>query len=156
MFLVLPVCQQSLLNDRLVFVPVFPSQNRFIRHHRPWIGWEAARMTFVIVLMIEAVEKLKMQRKVAVEFNLVASQGWESQLVSTTSGQTTRDGTEDLSAQVWQFCLAANVSTVRHPDNIRLEGRFLRNQGWKIVIPSVVSKGLMFLLFHIFYGGELT
>lgn len=144
--------QYFLCKIDLYGITVLESDKKFIQK----VMIEAAQMTFVVILMIEAVEKLKMQRTVAVEYNLVASQGWESQLVSTTSGQTTRDATEDLSAQVWQFCLAVNISTVRHPDNIRLEGRFLRNQGWKIVVPSAVSKDLMFLLFHILYGGELT
>lgn len=48
--------------------------------------------------------------------------GMRISTTATTSGQITRDGTEDLSAQVWQFCLAANLSTIRHPDNIRLGG----------------------------------
>lgn len=41
---------------------------------------------------------------------------------ATTSGQTTRDGTEDFSAQVWQFCLAAKLPAIRPHTAFGLEG----------------------------------
>lgn len=78
------------------------------------------------------------------EFNPLASQRTRITTTAATSGHTTRDGTEDFSAQVWHLSLAADLSTIRRPFNIRLH-----KQEWK-----VVSEGLIVLLFHNRYGGE--
>ncbi len=72
---------------------------------------------------------------------------------AATSGQTTRDGTEDLSAKVWQFCLAANVSTIRHPDSIQLGGAIFVQ--WRVEnCHQYCFERLNVLVFHNLYRGE--
>lgn len=52
----------------------------------------------IVILLIETVEKK--QKKVTMELNPLASPGMRITTTATTSGQTTRAGTEDFSAQV--------------------------------------------------------
>ena len=66
------------------------------------------------------------------EFNPPCQPGKRLTATAATSGQTTRDGTEDFSAQVWQWCLAANLSAIRRPYNIGLGVATLRGRGQKV------------------------